>query len=122
MHTELAIGQSVCIHPIHSQGAMGVGGEAYALFFHGNFSCFCPNQDPNLSFVCVSEIHRIKMVVTWHECEHEEEDMIALHDSSTVTALLNCGLLKFFRISSMRQQINLLQYILDAWDPTNQVF
>ena len=28
----------------------------------------------------------------------------------------------FFCISSMRQQINLLQYFLDAWDPTNQVF
>ena len=37
-------------------------------------------------------------------------------------ALRNCGLLKFFRISSMRQQINLLQYLLDAWDPTSQVF
>ena len=62
------------------------------------------------------------MVVTWHECEHEEEDMVALHDPGTVTALWNCGLLNFFRICSMRQQINLLQYFLDAWDPTNQVF
>ena len=63
-----------------------------------------------------------KMVVTWRESEHEEEYMVALHDPGTVTALRNCGLLKFFRISSMRQQINLLQYFLDAWDPTNQVF
>jgi len=61
------------------------------------------------------------MVVTWREHEHEEEDMVSLHDSGTVTALRNCGLLKFFRISSMRQQINLLQYFLNAWDPTNQV-
>ena len=63
-----------------------------------------------------------KMVVTWHEREHEEEDMLALHDPVTVNALRNCGLFKFFRISSMRQQINLLQYFLDAWDPTTQVF
>ena len=62
------------------------------------------------------------MVVTWRECKLEEEDMVALHDPSTVTALRNYGLLKFFHISSMRQQINLLQYFLDAWDPTNQVF
>ena len=48
--------------------------------------------------------------------------MIALHDPGTVTALRNCGLLKFFCISSMRQQINLLQYLPDAWDPTKQVF
>jgi len=62
------------------------------------------------------------MVITWREREHEEEDLIALHDPVTVNALRNCGLLKFFRISSMRQQINLLQYWLDAWDPTSQVF
>ena len=48
------------------------------------------------------------MVVTWRERDHEEEDMVALHDLGTVTALRNCGLLKFFRISNMRQQINLL--------------
>jgi len=62
------------------------------------------------------------MVITWCECKHEEEDMVALHDPGTVTALRNCGLLKFFRISNMRQQINFLQYFLDAWDPTNQMF
>ena len=48
--------------------------------------------------------------------------MIALHDPVTVGALRDCGLLKFFRISSMRAQISLLQYLLDAWDPVNQVF
>ena len=48
--------------------------------------------------------------------------MIALHDPVTVNALWNCGLLKFFRISSMRAQISLPQYMLDAWDPINQVF
>ena len=48
--------------------------------------------------------------------------MLALHDPVMVNALRNCGLLKFFRISCMRQKINLLQYFLDAWDPTTQVF
>lgn len=62
------------------------------------------------------------MPVTWQEREHEEEYMLALHDPVTVNALQNCGLLKFFCISSMRQQINLLPYLLDAWDPTSQVF
>ena len=62
------------------------------------------------------------MVIAWHECEHEEEDMILLDDPGMVTTLRNCGLLKFFHISSMRQQINLLQYFLDALDHTNQVF
>ena len=62
------------------------------------------------------------MPLTWREREHEAEDMVALHDPVTVSALRNCGLLKFFRISSMRAQISLLQYMLDAWDPVNQVF
>lgn len=62
------------------------------------------------------------MAVTWRECKHEEEDMVSLHDLGTVTALWNCGFLKFFCISSMRKQINLLQYFLNAWDPTNEVF
>ena len=48
--------------------------------------------------------------------------MLSLHDPVMVNALWNCGLFKFFRISCMRQQINLLQYFLDAWDPTTQEF
>ena len=48
--------------------------------------------------------------------------MLALHDPVTLNALRNCGMFKFFRISSMRQKINLLHYLLDAWDPTSQVF
>ena len=70
----------------------------------------------------VSKIHRRKIPITWREREHEEEDMLALHDPVTVNALRNCDLFKFFHISSMRQQINLLQYFLDAWDPTTQEF
>ena len=56
----------------------------------------------------VLEIHRSKMPVTWQEREHEEKDMLALHYPVTINALRNCGLFKVFRISSMRQQINLL--------------
>ena len=50
----------------------------------------------------VSKIHWRKMPVTWREREREEEDMLALHDLVTVNALRNCGLFKFFHISSMR--------------------
>ena len=101
---------------------MGTKWKVYTLLFHEIFPYFCPNQDPNSSLVCFSKIHQINMVITWRENEHEEEDMVALHDPGIVTSLRNCGLLKFFCISSMRQQINLLQYFLDAWDPTDQVF
>ena len=46
--------------------------------------------------------------------------MISLLYQGTFDALRNYGLLEFFCISSMRQQINLLQYFLDAWDPMDQ--
>ena len=100
---------------------MGTKRAIYAQFFMEIFACFSPNQDLDSSLVCFAEIHQRKMVVTWREHVNEEEDMVALHYLGTVTALRNCGLLKFFCISSMRQQINLLQYFLVAWDPTNQV-
>jgi len=96
---------------------MGAKRAIYAQFFMEIFSV--SHQIRILTLLLfVLEIHWSKMPVTWREHEHEEEDMLALHDPVTVNALRNCGLFKFFRISSMRQQINLLQYFLDAWDPT----
>ena len=47
------------------------------------------------------------MTITWQEREHEEQDMISLNNQGTVEALKNCGLLKYFRLSGMRQQIEL---------------
>jgi hypothetical protein len=122
MHVGLAIGQSD-MQPTQNTagGAMGARREIYAQFFMEIFACFSPNQDLTL-LLFVFRDSWSKMTVTWREREHEEEDMLALHDPVTVNALRNCGLFKFFRISSMRQQINLLQYFLDAWDPTSQVF
>ena len=72
--------------------------------------------------VVISGFHRIRMSITWREREHEEQDMVALNDPGTVEALKNCGLLKYFRLSGMRQQIELLQFLVHAWDPTDQVF
>lgn len=39
-----------------------------------------------------------------------------------VVALRDCGLLKYFRLSRMRQQLELLQFLVHSWDPTEQVF
>ena len=80
MHTEFYIGQSLCVSPSSKPGCGGHKGKLYTVIFYEIFACFCSNQDPNSSFFCVAEIHWIKMVITWHEREHEEEDMIALHD------------------------------------------
>ena len=58
------------------------------------------------------------MSITWQEREHEEQDMVALNNPGTFEALKNCGLLKYFKLSGMLQQIELLQFLVHAWDQT----
>ena len=62
------------------------------------------------------------MMITWREREHEEQDMIALNDLGTVRALRDCGLLKYFKLSGIRQQIELLEFLVRAWDPAIEAF
>ena len=76
----------------------------------------------NVSLTYVSGFHRIIMMITWREREHEEQDMIALNDLGTVIALRECGPLKYFKLSGMRQQIELLEFLVRAWDPVIEVF
>jgi hypothetical protein len=62
------------------------------------------------------------MVLEWHEREHEEDNAIAGNHPPTITALRNCGLLKYFHIPGMRAQVRLLEYLVHMWDPDQQVF
>ena len=62
------------------------------------------------------------MMITWREREHEEQDMIAFNDPGTVRALRDYGLLKYFKFSGMRQQIELLDFLVRAWDPVIEAF
>ena len=48
--------------------------------------------------------------------------MVSLNNPGIVEALKNCGLLKYFRLSGMRQQLELLQFLDHSWDPTDQAF
>jgi len=97
---------------------MGARREICAQFSMEIFACFSPNRALTLLlFVFRDSLEKNACYMA--RSEHEEEDMLALHDPVMVNALQNCGLLKFFCISSMRQQINLLQYLLDAWDSTS---
>ena len=62
------------------------------------------------------------MTITSREIEHEEKYMIALNDPATVIALRDCGLLKYFKLSRMRQQIELLEFLVRAWEPVIEAF
>lgn len=62
------------------------------------------------------------MVIEWRKCEHEGADNEALNHPDTVDALRQCGLLKYFQISSMRSEISLLQLLIGYWDPNRLLF
>ena len=48
--------------------------------------------------------------------------MVSLNNPGIVEALTNCGLLQYFKLSGMRQQIKLLQFLVHAWDLTDRTF
>ena len=48
--------------------------------------------------------------------------MISLNDPGIVRALRDFGLLKYIRLSRMRQQIELLEFLVQAWDPAIEAF
>ena len=46
----------------------------------------------------------------------------SLNDLGTVRALRDCGLLKYFKLSGMRQQIELLEFLFRTWDLAIEAF
>ena len=69
-------------------------------------------MESNGSYGCILGFHPIIISITWREREHEEQDMIALNDPGTVRALRDCGLLKYFKLSGIRKQIELLEFLV----------
>jgi hypothetical protein len=64
----------------------------------------------------------IAKMLEWRECEHEDDNSMALNDPGTINALRQCGLLKIFKIQGMRAQRRLLEYLVHMWDEEQQVF
>ena len=62
------------------------------------------------------------MVLEWREWEHKEDNTNAENHPPTITALRDCGLLKYFRIPGMRAQVRLLEHLVRMWDLDQQVF
>ena len=61
-------------------------------------------------------------MVVWKERKHDLDDITGENYQGTVHSLRECGLLKIFKVPSMRQQLRLLQYILRMWNPKKQYF
>ena len=64
----------------------------------------------------------IAKLLEWRECEHEDDESMALNDPRTLDVLQQCGLLKFFKVQGMRAQQRLLEYLVHMWDMKQQVF
>ena len=48
--------------------------------------------------------------------------MVSVNDLGRVRAIRGCGLLKYFCLSGMRQQIELLEFLVQAWDMAIEEF
>ena len=55
-------------------------------------------------------------MVIWKECEHSTTYFQAISDPTTIEALHNCGLFKYFRVLGMKAYNHLLEYIIYMWD------
>ena len=84
----------------------------YMFFFLLTMICFLITK-----FACYKCIMEI-----WKEREREVLDNQAANDPATIEALRNCGLLKYFRVPSMKAHIQLLEYIIEMWDTDQQHF
>ena len=79
-------------------------------------------MESNGSYGCILGFQWTIVMITWRERDHEENNMISLNDPGTVRDLRDCGLLKYFWLSRMRQQIKLLEFLVQAWDPAIKDF
>lgn len=62
------------------------------------------------------------MVLEWKERGHEIEYHQATQNLECISALRNCGLLKFFRTIGLRAQMELLPYFISLWDVDWEIF
>ena len=66
--------------------------------------------------------YNIGIMVIWKEREYEVPYFQDVSNPTTVEALLNRELLKYFRVPGMKAYVRLLEYIIGMWDPNQQHF
>ena len=66
--------------------------------------------------------YNIGIMVIWKERENEVPYFQVVSDPTTIEALLNRGLLKYFIVPGMKFYVCLLEYIIGMWDPDQQHF
>ena len=56
------------------------------------------------------------------EKEHEREERDMITDAASLMALRRCGLLKYAHLELMRDQEDLLRWLIQQWDERHHVF
>ena len=59
-------------------------------------------------------------MVIWKERMHDNEDVVVERNAGCIAPLWDCGLLKFFQNPSMVSHEQLLEHILQMWNPEQQ--
>lgn len=62
------------------------------------------------------------MVLEWKERGHEVKDHQPAQNLECINALRNCVLIKFFRTTGLRAQMELLPYLISLWDVDREIF
>ena len=62
------------------------------------------------------------MVLEWREREHGDVEEAVQADLMAQKALRECGLYNFWCLGSLRENIRLLQLLVDYWDPYYETF
>jgi hypothetical protein len=61
-------------------------------------------------------------MLEWKEREHDNDDMVTLHDPQVRESLWNCRLLKYFKIQNILKEILLLKHLIGLWDTDEKAF
>jgi len=71
---------------------------------------------------CLNVVLQANMVLEWKERGHEVEYFQASQDPACINDLRDFGLLKFFRTTGLRAQMELLPYQISVWDVDRDIF
>ena len=61
-------------------------------------------------------------MLEWQEREHETIDNEAIDDPAMMRVLKNCGLYKFWAIQGMKEHLELMTWLVNAWEVQDQCF
>jgi hypothetical protein len=62
------------------------------------------------------------MVIEWGERENKEVDVVVYRDPGAQMALKICGLYNFWALKGIRDQVILLQLLVNHWDLDSETF